>query len=77
MGTVTIPLRTSSSEMESSTRGVKDLAQPCVTRRAPWNQSTVGKAELAKTGPESTAFPDTHTCCLCEFAHTALTLAAP
>lgn len=62
-------------------KGAKDPAQPSVACRALWNQSTVGKAELAEKGPETTAFIVTHRClwlsCLCEFVHTALILAAP
>lgn len=55
--------------------GAKDLAQPYVSCRAPWNQFTVGKAELAKKGPESTAFLDIHTRCwfpyLCVCPHSS------
>lgn len=69
MGTVNTPLSTNSSEMESSERGQK--TQPSVACRTLWNQSTVGKAELAERGPEITAFIITHRClwisCLCDF----------
>lgn len=65
--------------MESSEREQK--TQPSVACRTLWNQSTVGKAELAEKGPEITAFIITHRClwlsCLCDFVHTALILAAP